>query len=466
MVARIVVASAGGPENRMHGREDLLLYRPNSMSISSFQVQASGPLRGTIRVPGDKSISHRAAILGGLSRGQTRVSGFLPSDDCLCTLAAMQAMGAGIQIPAGEDPDRPTTLVITGTGGRLAPPSSDIDCGNSGTAMRLLAGVLAAQSFSSRMIGDASLSSRPMGRIIRPLGEMGAKLVGQGEKQTAPLTITGGKLSPIRYVMPVASAQVKSAVLLAGLFTEGTTTVVQPETTRDHTERLFRHFGLRLDIDGNTLRVTGPQIPEARDLHVPGDISSAAFWCVAAATIPGSDLTIQGVGLNPTRTGILDVLARMGASIEREITGGEDGEPYGTLRIRGGNLRGTTIAGEEIPNVIDEIPVLAVAAALAQGVTEIRDAAELRVKESDRIREVVLRLRAMGAQVEEYPDGLRVEGPMKLQAARIESHGDHRIAMAFAIAGLSATGVTDIVDTGCIATSYPGFESTLRSFLV
>lgn len=435
------------------------------MSVSSFQVQASGPLRGTVRVPGDKSISHRAAILGGLARGSTRVTGFLASDDCLCTLAAMRAMGARVEIPAGEDPARPTDLAITGTSGTLAEPSGEIDCGNSGTAMRLLAGVLAAQSFSSRMTGDASLGSRPMGRIIRPLGEMGARLSGQGEKQTAPLFITGGQLSPIRYEMPVASAQVKSAILLAGLFTQGTTTVVQPETTRDHTERLFHHFGLHLDIAGNTISITGPQTPVARDLHVPGDISSAAFWCVAAATIPGSDLVIEGVGLNPTRTGILDVLGRMGASVERQITGGGDGEPYGKLRIRGGRLQGTSIAGKEIPNVIDEIPVLAVAGALACGVTEIRDAAELRVKESDRIREVVHRLRAMGATVEEFHDGLRIEGPSKLRSARIESHGDHRIAMAFAIAGLSAEGVTEIMDTACIATSYPGFESTLRSLL-
>lgn len=449
----------------MRGPEDWLWFRLDSMSVSSFQVQATGPLRGTLRVPGDKSISHRAAILGGLARGRTRITGFLPSDDCLCTLAAMRAMGASVEIPGDEDAARPRSLAITGTGGGLAAPAGEIDCGNSGTAMRLLAGVLAAQSFSSRMTGDASLSSRPMGRIIQPLGRMGARLAGQGEKQTAPLEITGGKLSPICYEMPVASAQVKSAILLAGLFTGGTTTVVQPETTRDHTERLFRHFGLHLDIEGHAIRVTGPQTPVARDLHVPGDISSAAFWCVAAASIPGSDLTIEGVGLNPTRTGILDVLVRMGADVRREITGGEDGEPYGNLRVLGGSLRGTTIAGKEIPNVIDEIPVLAVAAALADGVTEIRDAAELRVKESDRIREVVSRLRAMGASVEEYPDGLRVEGPRALHAARIESHGDHRIAMAFAIAGLSASGVTEIVDTACIATSYPGFESTLRSLL-
>ncbi len=433
--------------------------------MRSFQVQSSGPLSGTLSVPGDKSISHRAAILGGLARGTTRVTGFLPSDDCLCTLAAMQAMGAKVELADDQDARRPTTLAITGTGGQLARPDGPVDCGNSGTAMRLLAGVLAAQSFDSSMTGDASLSSRPMGRIIKPLGQMGARLAGQGEKQTAPLAITGGRLTPICYEMPVASAQVKSAILLAGLFTPGTTTVSQPETTRDHTERLFAHFGLKLEIDGQRISVTGPQIPNARDLHVPGDISSAAFWCVAAATRPGSDLTIEGVGLNHTRTGILQVLERMGAQVEREIAGGADGEPYGCLRIRGGTLRGTLIAGTEIPNVIDEIPVLAVAAALADGITEIRDAGELRVKESDRIREVVLRLRSMGAEVEEFPDGMRITGGRPLNGASIASHGDHRIAMAFAIAGLSAAGSTELLDTACIDTSYPGFESTLRSLI-
>ena len=433
--------------------------------MRSFSVQQSGPLIGTLAVPGDKSISHRAAILGGLARGTTRVTGFLPSDDCLCTLAAMRAMGADVQIPGGQDPARPTRLEISGPDSGLRAPSAVVDCGNSGTAMRLLAGVLAAQSFDSTMTGDASLCSRPMGRIIHPLGMMGAILRGQGEKQTAPLQITGGKLSPICYDMPVASAQVKSAILLAGLFTAGTTTVIQPETSRDHTERLFAHFGLKLVIDGLRVSVHGPQYPVARDLHVPGDISSAAFWCVAAATIPGSDLVIEGVGLNPTRTGILDVLERMGASVERIVTGGRDGEPYGRLRVRGGNLTGTTIAGREIPNVIDEIPVLAVAAALAGGVTEIRDAGELRVKESDRISEVVTRLRMMGSSVEELPDGMRITGGNPLRGAPVTSHGDHRIAMAFAIAGLSATGTTEVIDTACIDTSYPGFEATLENLL-
>lgn len=433
--------------------------------MRSFSVHRSTPLLGTLEVPGDKSISHRAAILAGLATGTSTVSGFLPSDDCLCTLAAMQAMGAGVDIPEGQDTKRPTSLRITGTGAHLVAPTQPIDCGNSGTAMRLLAGVLAAQSFDTTMVGDASLSSRPMGRIIKPLTQMGARLAGQGEKSTAPLHITGGRLNPIRYVMPVASAQVKSAILLAGLFAQGETCVVQPETTRDHTERLFAHFGIDCHVNGLEISVLGPQFPQARDLRVPGDISSAAFWCVAAATIPDSDITIEGVGLNPTRTGILAVLERMGASVEREILGGSDGEPWGRVRIRAARLQGTHIGGGEIPNVIDEIPVLAVAAALAQGVTEIRDAGELRVKESDRIREVVSRLRAMGADVEELPDGMRITGGRPLHAATIASHGDHRIAMAFAIAGLSAEGETLLQDTACIDTSYPGFESTLKNFL-
>ena len=433
--------------------------------MRSFAVHRSAPLRASLRVPGDKSISHRAAILGGLARGTTEVTGFLPSDDCLCTLAAMRAMGARVEIPAGEDPARPTRLRITGTGLRLAEPAGPVDCGNSGTAMRLLGGVLAAQGFSSRLTGDASLSGRPMGRITKPLGLMGARISGQGQKQTAPLVITGGKLMPICYEMPVASAQVKSAILLAGLFCEGTTTVIQPETTRDHTERLFAHFGLELEVEGHRISVTGPQVPQARDLHVPGDVSSAAFWAVAAAAAPGSDLVVEGLGLNPTRTGVLDVLERMGARLDRLVQGGADGEPWGRVRIRGADLHGTTIGGGEIPNVIDEIPVLAVAAALANGETVIRDAAELRVKESDRIREVVVRLQAMGAEVEERPDGMVIRGGGPLRPAAIASHGDHRIAMAFAIAGMFADGATEIQDTACIDTSYPGFAESLTRFL-
>lgn len=433
------------------------------MSLRSFQVHRAGPLAGVLRVPGDKSISHRAAILGGLAAGTTEVSGFLPSDDCLCTLAAMRAMGATVGIPEGEDPVRPTRLRVTGAGLKLAAPAGPVDCGNSGTAMRLLGGVLAAQGFASTLVGDASLSGRPMGRIIKPLGLMGAIIEGQGEKQTAPLWISGGKLHPICYEMPVASAQVKSAILLAGLFCDGTTTVIQPATTRDHTERLFAHFGLAVAVAGDRVSVAGPQAPVARDLRVPGDISSAAFWCVAAAAAPGSDLVVEGVGLNPTRTGVLDVLRRMGAAIDTEVQGGVSGEPWGSVRIRGARLRGTVIGGREIPNVIDEIPVLAVAAALADGETVIRDAGELRVKESDRIREVVVRLQAMGAEVEERGDGMVVRGGRPLHGTAIDSHGDHRIAMAFAIAGLFADGVTEIRDTACIDTSYPGFEQAIAS---
>jgi 3-phosphoshikimate 1-carboxyvinyltransferase len=429
--------------------------------MRSFSVCRLSPLRTTLQVPGDKSISHRAAILGGLAEGTTRIEGFLPSDDCLCTLAAMQALGARVEVPAGEPAGRPTRLAITGTGMRAAAPAGPVDCGNSGTAMRLLAGVLAAQPFETLLTGDASLSSRPMGRIITPLEAMGARLEATGTKRTAPLRIHGGGLRPLAYELPMASAQVKSAILLAGLFCTGTTAVVQPAPTRDHTERLFAHFGLAVEIIGNRITVAGPQTPRARDLRVPGDISSAAFWAVAAAAAPGSDLRLVDVGLNPTRTGVLDVLERMGARVVRVVRGGADGEPWGEVRIEGAALRGTVIAGDEIPNVIDEIPALAVAAALAGGITEIRDAAELRVKESDRIREVVLRLQAMGARVEELPDGMRIHGGAPLRGTVVDSHGDHRIAMAFAIAGSFADGVTEIRDCACIDTSYPGFETTL-----
>jgi len=435
---------------------------PHPMS-EPIQVNPVGPWRVRVRVPGDKSISHRAAIFAGLARGTTRISGFLASDDCLCTLAAMEAMGARVDRSESADPERPDVLRVTGVAGEPQPPGEVIDCGNSGTAMRLLAGVLAARPFTTTLTGDASLSGRPMGRIINPLEQMGARLTGTGERRTAPLRIEGGSLSPIRYEMPVASAQVKSAVLLAGMGMPGRTTVVQPETTRDHTERLSAHFGIEMEVRGNEISIEGPQTPVARDLVVPGDISSAAFWCVAAAACPGAELVLEGVGLNPTRTGVLDVLRRMGAMIETHVEGGVDGEPFGTVTIRGGALHGTLIAGAEIPNVIDEIPVLAVAGALAGGETVIRDAAELRVKESDRIREVVTRLRAMGAEVTETDDGMIIRGGASLRGATVDSHGDHRIAMAFAIAGLFAAGGTEIRDTACIATSYPGFDAQLAA---
>jgi 3-phosphoshikimate 1-carboxyvinyltransferase len=348
---------------------------------------------------------------------------------------------------------------------KLTAPEAPIDCGNSGTGMRLLAGLLAGQPFTSELFGDASLSSRPMGRITIPLAEMGANLETLGEKPgCAPLRIHGGKLNPITYEMPVASAQVKSAVLLAGLFAEGTTTVIQPAATRDHTERMFAGFRISCRTHGNTISMPGGQMPESCDFTVPGDISSAAFWLVAAAAVDGSRLLIKDVGLNPTRTAILKVLSRMGAHMT-EILHSTDGEPIGNIELHGAPLKGTTLLPEEIPNLIDEIPVIAVAAAPAEGDTHIRNARELRVKETDRITTTVENLRKMGADVEEFEDGMTIHGGKPLKGAEIDSHGDHRIAMAFAIAGLFAEGETVIHHTDCINTSYPGFAHHLAAVL-
>jgi 3-phosphoshikimate 1-carboxyvinyltransferase len=433
--------------------------------MSTLHVKAISSLQAEFRVPGDKSMSHRAAILGGLSNGVCEVSNFLPSEDCLNTLKAMQSLGASFDVIEELPGYGPTKLRIHGQSMQLSAPSEPIDCGNSGTGMRLLAGMLAGQTFSSELFGDASLSSRPMGRITVPLAEMGAKLETLGEKPgCAPLRIHGGQLKPIRYEMPVASAQVKSAVLLASMFTEGLTTVIQPAPTRDHTERMFASFGISCETVGNTISMEGGQMPQACDFTVPGDISSAAFWLVAASAINGSRLVIQDIGLNPTRTAILQVLSRMGAEIvitQQALAG----EPIGQIEVRGAQLQGTTLLDEEIPNLIDEIPVIAVAAALAQGETHIRNARELRVKETDRIATTVENLRKMGVDVEEFEDGMTIRGGNPLKAANIESHGDHRIAMAFAIAGLFAEGETVIHGTDCINTSYPGFSHHLAAIL-
>jgi 3-phosphoshikimate 1-carboxyvinyltransferase len=331
--------------------------------------------------------------------------------------------------------------------------------------MRLLAGLLAGQKFTSELFGDASLSSRPMGRITLPLAEMGAKLETLGEKPgCAPLRIHGAELHPIDYEMPMASAQVKSAILLAGLFAEGTTSVTQPSVTRDHTERMMAAFKLSCKTVENKISVSGGQMPESCDIKVPGDISSAAFWLVAAAAMPGSRLLLKDVGLNPTRTAILRVLSRMGAHLT-ETSHSSDGEPIGNIEIHGAALKGTTLLPEEIPNLIDEIPVIAVAAALASGETHIRGARELRVKETDRITTTVESLRKMGVDVEELEDGMIIHGGKPLHAAEIESHGDHRIAMAFCIAGLFAKGETIVRGTDCINTSYPGFSHHLDAIL-
>lgn len=426
-----------------------------------LKVSPISSLDSEFSVPGDKSLSHRVAILAGLAKGTSKITNFLPSEDCLNTLRAMEALGAKTET-LEETEAGPTSLRIHGTAGKLHAPSGPIDCGNSGTGMRLLAGVLAAQPFASTLTGDSSLSGRPMGRIISPLTEMGAKITAKGDKPgCAPLHIEGQTLRATRYEMPMASAQVKSAVLLAGLFAPDRTTVIQPATTRDHTERLANVFKVKIRTVENEITIYGGQIPEAADFAIPGDFSSAAFWLVAAAALPGSRLLIKDVGLNPTRTALLTVLIRMGAEV-RDFIITNSAEPRGDIEIRGAQLHGTEILASEIPNLIDEIPILAVAAALAEGTTTIRHAAELRVKETDRISTVANALAAMGARVKEYDDGMEIQGTGILKGAKIQSHGDHRIAMAFAVAGLLASsGDTVIEDTACIRTSYPNFADHL-----
>jgi 3-phosphoshikimate 1-carboxyvinyltransferase len=426
--------------------------------MSHWKVHRAPVIQTEIEVPGDKSISHRAVFIAALANGPCVIRGFLTSDDCLATVEAMRSLGVQIDHP------EPTTLVVHGTRKQLTPPDGDIYCGNSGTTMRLLAGILAAQPFKSRLTGDASLSKRPMKRIIEPLTEMGAKITTEGPKNTPPLVIEGAKPHPIQYFMPVASAQVKSAILLAGLFAKGRTSITEPSQSRDHTERMLTYFLVRPQRDDLTVSITGEQTPESRDFTVPGDISSAAFWLVAAAAQPRSHLLVKGVGLNKTRTGVLGVLLRMGASVH-EIEKDEEGEPWGSVEIEGARLKGTVIQGKEIPNVIDEIPILAVAGALALGTTIIADAKELRVKETDRLAAIAINLKAMGVEVTEQEDGLEIIGGAPLRGARLQSFGDHRIAMAFAIAGLFAEGETIIEDVDCVATSYPGFYKTLEQVM-
>jgi 3-phosphoshikimate 1-carboxyvinyltransferase len=427
---------------------------------STLTIRPVRQIGGELSVPGDKSLSHRAVLFSALADGTTAITGFLPGEDCVCTMRALQAMGASIEV------ESKTSLLVHGTCGKLHPPLEPLDCGNSGTAMRLMSGILAAQPFKSRLIGDASLSGRPMKRIVDPLRQMGAKIEGRGEKHTAPLEIEGGPLTGIDYTLPVASAQLKSCILLAGLFANGTTSVTEKTATRDHTERLLAHFHAPpvIDVDPETstrtIRVRGGTRLHARDFSVPGDFSSAAFWIAAAAAFPGSDVTITNLGLNGTRTGLLSVLLRMGAHLQETISDSSC-EPVGVVRVYGRRLRGTRIAGAEIANVIDELPIIAVTAALAEGSTEIRDARELRVKETDRIAAMATNLRAFGVPVDEHDDGMTIHGGAPLKAAKVGSFGDHRIAMSSAILGLFAKGETLIEDTACIATSYPTFREDL-----
>jgi 3-phosphoshikimate 1-carboxyvinyltransferase len=426
--------------------------------MPDWKVRRAPPIQTELTVPGDKSISHRSVMLASMSNGTCVIRGFLPSEDCLCTVAAMRALGIQIETP------EPNTLIVHGNKRVFQAPERDIYCGNSGTTMRLLTGILAGQPFRSRLTGDPSLSKRPMRRVIDPLTQMGASIRAEGAGDRPPLVVEGGPLKPIHYFSPVASAQVKSAVLLAGMFANGKTTVTEPSQSRDHSERMLEYFLVRPIKDELSVSIYGGQTPESRDFNVPGDISSAAFWLVAAGAQPGSHLLIRNVGLNETRTGILGVLVRMGAAV-REVIESDDAEPLGTIEIRGDRLKGTTIAGKEVPNVIDELPILAVAGALAYGKTVIADARELRVKETDRLAAIATNLRSMGAQVSETEDGMEIVGGVPLHGARVQSFGDHRIAMAFAIAGLFAEGETVVEDTDCVATSYPGFEQALEKIM-
>lgn len=424
-------------------------------------IQPSKGLRGTLRIPGDKSISHRAIMFGSLAEGDTEISGFLYGDDCLSTVRAFRDLGIMIDVTA-------ETILVHGKGlYGLTAPKHIIDVGNSGTTIRLLSGILAGQTFHTVLTGDASICKRPMARVIQPLTVMGAKITGQANNTLAPLEIEGTQLHAISYVSPVASAQVKSAVLLAGLYADGWTEVMEPSLSRNHTELMLQSFGAEVACEGSCVRVKGKPNLKAQKIIVPGDISSAAYLLVAASIIPNSEVQLQNVGLNPTRTGIIDVLLDMGADLtitNRRVSGGEE---MGDITVRSARLYGTTIAGDMIPRLVDEIPVLAVAAACADGITEIRDAQELKVKESNRLETVAHGLRAFGATVEILEDGLRIVGGKALQKGAVcQSFGDHRIAMSMCIAALAAQGDTMIGQFEAVRVSWPTFWEDIQSLEV
>ncbi|OHB33164.1 MAG: 3-phosphoshikimate 1-carboxyvinyltransferase [Desulfuromonadaceae bacterium GWC2_58_13] len=423
------------------------------------ETRTVGPARslsGEITVPGDKSISHRSIMLGSLARGTTLVRGFLHGEDNHATLNAFRGMGITIDELKGGD------LRIDGKGLHgLAEPGDVIDCGNSGTTIRLMTGLLSGQNFFSVLSGDRYLRKRPMKRVLGPLTAMGARIWGRGGGELAPLAISGGTLKSTEYVSPISSAQVKSAILLAGLYADGVTTVREPHLSRDHSERMLRYFGADVrPFDGGVSVAAQPTL-EGREVFVPGDISSAAFYMVAALIVPGAELLIRNVGVNPTRSGIIDILQEMGGSLEllnqRELSG----EPVADILVRSSTLTGIEIGGSVVPRAIDEFPVVSVAASFAEGTTIIRDARELRVKETDRIAAMVNELGALGGRVEARDDGMVIQGGESLAGGTVHSHGDHRIAMSMAIAALRARGEVTIDDTACTATSFPDFWSLL-----
>ncbi|MCM3869709.1 MAG: 3-phosphoshikimate 1-carboxyvinyltransferase [Pyrinomonadaceae bacterium] len=431
-----------------------------------MKITPARRINGRAQLPGDKSISHRAAIFAALANGTSRITNYAPSEDCASTLSCLRKLGVSIQSEG-------SAVIVQGAGeSGLRAPSDSLYCGNSGSTMRILAGVLAGQDFSSTLTGDDSLSSRPMQRIIEPLQMMGAVL--ESENGKPPLTIKGRKpLKPIRYEMPVASAQVKSCVLLAGLNAQGRTEVVERELTRDHTERMLKWFGVPMEkSDDGTLSIDGPVSFSARDASVPGDISSAAFLIAAAAMLPDSNLEVEGVGLNPTRTMFVTMLRSLGMEIEVSNEGEEGFEPIGRVRVKGSlsteapsPVDSTMVRGNLIAQLIDELPLLAVVGTQIAGGIEIRDASELRRKESDRISTTVKNLQAMGAEVEEFADGLRVQGRTQLRGAKLNSYGDHRIAMAFAVAALTASGDSEIAGAEAVAVSFPEFFTLLESLV-
>jgi 3-phosphoshikimate 1-carboxyvinyltransferase len=418
-------------------------------------AQVRAPVKGEISVPGDKSIGHRAVIFGSIANGRSRIFNLSGGEDNRRTVQAFKDMGVGIW-PEGD------ALCIDGRGwGALTPPVHTIDCGNSGTTMRLLSGVLAGRPFSSQLDGDASLRRRPMQRVIDPLARMGARISAREGKGLAPLEINGGKLKAIYYQMPVASAQVKSAILLAGLQAEGVTVVEEPQTSRDHTELMIKGFGGEVQVNDRAVSVAGGQTLSGRDVHVPGDISSAAFFLVAGAIITGSEVIVRNVGTNPTRDGVIEILRRMGADIASMNTRIETGEPVADLRVRGARLTGLQIGPEMAARTIDEYPILAVAAATAEGQTVMSGVKELRYKESDRIAAMAEGLRCLGVAVEEREGGMTIEGGKRLRGGSVKSHGDHRVAMALAIAGLVSEGGVEIDDADCVAISFPSFFELL-----
>ncbi len=452
-------------------------------------VEKAEGLRGRVKVPGDKSISHRALLLGAIAEGTTRIRNFLPAADCLATLACVRALGVEVERLSE------TELIVYGRGLHgLMEPKDVLDCAGSGTTMRLLAGILAGQPFYSVLTGNEQLRRRPMGRIAEPLRQMGATVLGRDDGRLPPLTILGGDLRGIEYKLPVASAQVKSAILLAGLYADGPTVIHEPGPARDHTERMLAAMGANIEVQSSKFKVestekssrTRPRVRKAArgqaseqaffrgvkvqssklsslDIVVPGDISSAAYFIAAACLVPGSEVAVIGVGVNFTRTGFLDALREIGADIVVENQREVSGEPIADIVVRAGDLRGIEVRGDQVPRMIDEFPILAVVATQAQGTTVVRDAAELRVKETDRIANIAVELRELGARIEERPDGFVVEGPTPLVGTQVNGHGDHRLAMALAIAGLVAEGETAIKGAECIVDSFPGFEETLRA---